>query len=176
MPNPYKSPTVESPPKSWNGITRLQYMLFFGVIAVGIFAAINWVNPGLQSVSPALQGRANTIFLGSSVGVSAIAIVLSITAFRPPVSHWPVVELSSVAAIYLAASNDLLEPAFLRRMPLVYGAILVLVTVILATSIQSAVCAVRIRHLWKALAGIPAVLTTGFFFLLETAIFLLQFD
>lgn len=151
-------------------------MLFFGVMAVGILAAINCVNPGLQSVSPALQGWANTIFLISSVGVPTVAIVLSIAAFRPPVSHWPVVELLSVAATYLAVSNDLLEPEFLRRTPLVYGALLVLVNVIFATSIQSAVCAVRSRHLWKALAGIPAVLTTGLIFLLETAIFLLHFD
>ena len=176
MPNPYETSTVESPTTSWNGITRLQYVMFFGAIAIVMFGAVQLVNPGLQSVSPALQGWADRIYFGSVALVPTIAIVLSIAAFRPPVSHWPVVELSSAAAICLAAMSDLLDGPVLRRVPLIYAGILVVATIILATSIQTTVCAVRSRHLWKTLAGIPVVLITSLIFLLATAIYLLRFD
>lgn len=178
--NPYKSPKSESPaatpPESWAGITRRQYLLFFGMVGGIIYGTITLVSPGLRPVLPALQNWAHPIFIVSTVGVPTVAVVLSMTAFRPPVSHWPVVELLSATALFLAAINDLLDPPFQSRLPFVFGVVLILSTVIFAASIQSAVGAIRCRHLWKAIAGIPAVLTTGAFFLLETAIFLLQFD
>ena len=124
-------------------------MLFFGVMAVGILGAIKWVSPGLQPVSPALQGWANTIFFASSVGVPTIAIVpqhycVSATSFL--IGRF--VELS-VAAIYLTARDDLLPQSWEERRWYTV-AILVFATVILATSIQSGMCSTKQTSLESA--------------------------